>query len=344
MDCKDTKKLTAAFLDGELTDKEQALFGEHLAACQGCREEMEALAATRENLRQTLKLTAARYSPSPDAWQRLRQQITEEEQPEAATPKRTGMGRLIPRRLNWKTGLAGLLILALVISLAVTIPPLFGQDDKALAAEIALNNPEVQAALGGENPKIVEVRFSADMNTGFDMNTGDEYAIVVFDYGHVIAVVDLNTGHAEVVTAQVTLELDEFARQEIIDIAKTDPNVQELFDKGAQVHDIIVVKVYPAIVDVWDAGPIPDIEVNPEELIGHIASLTLELGQNLHTVIINVTTGKFVTLVEPGQGPYTTKFTTIVGPDPNNPDGPPITTIIGPDPDDGTITTTVTTP
>ncbi len=311
MNCKDTKKLTAAFLDGELTDKEQALFGEHLAACQGCREEMEALAATRENLRQTLKLTAARYSPSPDAWQRLRQQITGEEQPEAATPKRTGMGRLIPRRLNWKTGTIGILALALVVSLAVTIPPLFGQDDKALAAEIALSNPGVQAAFGGEEPLDVTV-------TGIIDDEGTMRVIMRVEPGMWV-VADVDMGNQEVITVKVQ-ELPGITEQEVIDIAKTDPRVQELFDKGYHIEDLEFVEVYPAIVDVWVEEYHYWTGVKPEDLIGFTAGFSLQLGDTYspsnprYTVVVNVTTGKVVWVAEPGQGPDGTTITTVITP------------------------------
>ena len=287
MNCSDLDELLSAYANGELSRTQREFIEEHLSSCADCRA---ALADYTEVRQQLMYLKA---TPSmPDLNEATMSKIRAAKYAPLKADGRKGIGSFIPNRLNWKTGLISILALAIVVSLAVTIPPFFRQGDKALAAEIALSNPEVQAVLGGENPTVVEVQYFADMNTG------DEYTIVVIDDGHVRVVVDLNTGNAEVVTAQVTLELDEFARQEIIDIAKTDPSVQELFDKGAQVHDIIVVKVYPAIVDVWDAVPIPDIEINPEDLIGYIASLTLELDQNYHTVIVNLTTEKVVDIVD----------------------------------------------
>ncbi|GAI80885.1 unnamed protein product, partial [marine sediment metagenome] len=64
----------------------------------------------------------------------------------------------------------GILALALVVSLAVTIPPLFGQNYKVLAADIALNSLEVQIALGGKEPEEVEV---------VDFVDDREYAFVI---------------------------------------------------------------------------------------------------------------------------------------------------------------------
>ena len=81
MNCKDINELFTAYLDGEVTSEEQEQIQAHLSACQYCREELEALAATQKNLRHALKLTAAGATPSPQAWVGIRQQLETEEQP-----------------------------------------------------------------------------------------------------------------------------------------------------------------------------------------------------------------------------------------------------------------------
>jgi len=220
---------------------------------------------------------------------------------------RKGIGSFIPNRLNWKTGLISILALAIVVSLAVTIPPFFKQGDKVLAAEIALNSLEVQAALDGEEPKEVAVVDYVDIagNTRVVITVSDDRVVVA----------DVDMGNQKVVMVNVR-ELTDITKQEIIAIAKTDPRVQEIFDKGAQIHDLAMVQVYPAIIDIYNEfPPLPGIEINPEDLVGFLASLTLQLGQDMsrefYTVLVNVSTGKLVALIEPGQGPIATIVTTI---------------------------------
>lgn len=295
MNCKDAEKLIAAFLDGELTDKEQDLVREHIATCQRCREEVEALARTQNSLRRVLKLEAAKYIPSPNAWGRLRQRITKEEQPEVATSglagsilkaiKRIGMGRLISRRLSWKTVLVGILALALVVSLAVMIPSLFGQDPKALAADITFDSPEVQAALSDK--KLEEVQVT-------DVFGDSEHTLVVLrvvpDY---VLIADVNLEIKEVMQVHV-LELNYEKKQEMFDIAKVDPRVQDLLEQGAYISSF-----YPVYIVNLEEIVGPDGEIYREVSVEFIVDMRMELGEKEYLVVVDLTRGEVVQLIEP---------------------------------------------
>lgn len=306
MSCKDINNLITAFLDEELTDKERYLVKAHLTTCQHCEIEMEAIASIQDDLRNAFRLEASRYSPSSRVWHRLQQYITGQGQ--AATII-TRIRNILPfpRRLSWKTGLIGLLVIALVIGLATTIPLFFKQDDKVLAAEIALSNTQVQAFLGGDEPMEVTV-----LDTIYE--EGNIRVIIAVEPDMVV-VADVDMGNQEVVSVKVQ-EIDDITKQQVIDIARADPRVQELFKQGAQIHDLEMVEVYPALLEVWRDINSQLLGVEPEELIGFIGSLSLQLGNSsgaeLYYIIVNVTTGKVVTINEPGQNLPGTVITTII--------------------------------
>ena len=71
MECRDTRQALDAFINAELTPMEHAHLAEHLAECEDCRRERDALDALRTRLRENL----VRY-PAPDALRsRVRAQI-----------------------------------------------------------------------------------------------------------------------------------------------------------------------------------------------------------------------------------------------------------------------------
>lgn len=78
MKCKHVRRLLVAYLDGELTPKYQQAIRDHLERCASCREEMAALAATRDQLRVGLHAAADGAVPSPLAWDRLQARLARE--------------------------------------------------------------------------------------------------------------------------------------------------------------------------------------------------------------------------------------------------------------------------
>jgi hypothetical protein len=75
MNCKEICELLTAYLDGEVTPQERAYIEAHLPGCPQCRAELEALSATRDNLRGMLKSMAGEVSPPAQAWEKVRARL-----------------------------------------------------------------------------------------------------------------------------------------------------------------------------------------------------------------------------------------------------------------------------
>lgn len=88
MNCKDVDKLLTAYLEGEATPEEREGIEVHLTTCTRCRDELEALATSRSQLRQALKLMASRVSPPSRSWDWVRQKAGIREGVEKPAPKR----------------------------------------------------------------------------------------------------------------------------------------------------------------------------------------------------------------------------------------------------------------
>jgi hypothetical protein len=88
MDCKSISGLLAAYLDGEVTAEERGQIEAHLSACPQCSEELEALTATRDGLRQALKEMAAKATPPAGSWDRIKKRAGIEDRVEQPAPKR----------------------------------------------------------------------------------------------------------------------------------------------------------------------------------------------------------------------------------------------------------------
>ena len=68
MKCREARELLVALSNDEVTRSERLLTQAHLAGCQACRAEFEALAEARRRLTIGLKTLAASAEPSPKAW------------------------------------------------------------------------------------------------------------------------------------------------------------------------------------------------------------------------------------------------------------------------------------
>jgi hypothetical protein len=70
MDCKDIDKLLTDMWRVQLTRGSEQVKA-HLAACRGCREEMEIRQVTRRRLGKVLKMAAARVTPPTGSWENI---------------------------------------------------------------------------------------------------------------------------------------------------------------------------------------------------------------------------------------------------------------------------------
>ena len=196
--------------------------------------------------------------------------------------KDTMIRGLISRQPIWKTATVGILALALVIGLSLTIPSLTAESAYAQAAEIAQNSPEVQAALGadGEVQTINIVEIDLIDGTGIVIAQGKAAAIVS-------VTVDLE---AKRVTEVIPLvELTEAGKQEAIDIAKADPRVQELLDAGATIGEVFTMYI---------SGVMGNVETGEIEEFSE-ALVTVEIkGENIYVAHVDLAAGQLVRLTE----------------------------------------------
>ena len=185
---------------------------------------------------------------------------------------------LVSRQPIWKTALASVLAIALIAGLAIALPSLTGQSSEALAADIAQNSPQVKAALGDGEVTVVKVIKIVD-----DKGT----VLCQGELGVITAEVDLETKEVTVVSMP---ELTEAGEEEAVDIAKADPRVQELLDKGASIG-----KVSP----MYSFG----VRVNPEtgeieEFSEELARVEITLGETIWIAHVDLAEGKVLRLRE----------------------------------------------
>ncbi len=202
------------------------------------------------------------------------------------------MERLIFRKPTWKTGLAAILMLAVIVCLAVLIPPL-GRSNEALARDIAVNDPEVLAILE-------EYEFDPEDIDESDILYIDGFAkLIVETESGCWIIVDIDTGEKEVMAIQVQ-EFTDITEQDITNIAKTDSRVLELLDKGAQIMDIELSYNYPASIEVFKQSlDMIGVKIDAEEMVGLLANLELSLGDESYFVFVNATMERVIFIFEP---------------------------------------------
>jgi hypothetical protein len=113
--------------------------------------------------------------------------------------------------------------------------PIEQEDKTAIAKELVLNDPQVQALLG--NVEIDEYNIRV-----IDSMLSDIYATVVITLNEdrlIIAnVIDSNDGNKEVeIIENEVFPITDIKKQEIIDIAGADPELKAIFDRGAAVNE-----------------------------------------------------------------------------------------------------------
>lgn len=134
MNCKKVNQLLLSYLDNEVSPEEREAIQAHLSACNGCREEMEALAETQRELRQGLSVVAAGASAPSHAWSAVKERTETPKRSgipilEAVKSKvRGGIGRLGPRPI-WQKALASVVTVAIVAGLCLGIPALSKQQN-----------------------------------------------------------------------------------------------------------------------------------------------------------------------------------------------------------------------
>ncbi|HAG10453.1 MAG TPA: hypothetical protein DCK76_03495 [Desulfotomaculum sp.] len=229
MKCRQSKELFSRYLEEELKGTALAEFKRHLDNCPRCREELAALAYTRQRLRQTLKQMAAGAAPSAGAYEKLRHRLVEEIKP--AFPQR------LRRQKVFALAAAVVVLLSLVTIFAIFPgPPL-----EARVAAIADADPRLQNILGAGR-----VRAGGILLTGRSQ-------------GHLILLMERNEDFQEVqITATVDLQKKQVVKIEedtcppltgeekalALQIARNDSAGQDLFLKNVVKN---IVSAYPPL-------------------------------------------------------------------------------------------------
>ncbi len=217
MNCRDLEELLSAYADGELSRTQREFIEEHLSSCADCREtlaQFEAAGRQLSSLRETQIASDIRTT----------------------TLSKIKATKALPDKpyRRWLRPVTAAAAIVAVIAVLLVAQPWGMESPEAMAASIVRNSPEVQAALNGEEIEEVEVTTT-----------------IVDEEGKVLAVI-VRTERGNAATVEVNLETKKVGKiirvdvpdfqpgdeQKAIDIAKTDPGVQELLAQGGVIGEV----------------------------------------------------------------------------------------------------------
>lgn len=215
MKCSDFEELISAYANDELSRTQREFIEEHLSVCSNCRKLLADYIDVKRNISLLKDLP-----PLPDMSHAIMSQIGEgKKAPLKLHPNKVFN---ISHKPLYRSPLAAVLsILILVLGLSIGSLIISDNIEKAQAAEIAMQDLEIQALIGDD-----EVGITVE-------NAGDDYKFVILqsdtDY-YIVAKV--NTSTNEVIERYV-LEINNEFKQKIIEIAGSNEKVQELLEQGA---------------------------------------------------------------------------------------------------------------
>jgi hypothetical protein len=167
----------------------------------------------------------------------------------------------------------GAVATALIIVLLVVAPFFDRQSPAAQAAEIASNSTEVKEAFGDSDFRVVHVEMGTIPVVTFEGSSGTR----------VVAAVDMDSGKVTSVTVLSPPDM-----QKAIDIAMTDPAVQELVANGASFVDVAPV-FFRSVVVTYNDGEEP---VYYGDVIQGQVVATLQQGKQRWAVDVDLVEGK----------------------------------------------------
>jgi hypothetical protein len=300
MNCMEINKLLIAYLDCEVTAKESEFVQSHINTCSNCRDKMGSLSLTMAKCRQTLYLSSEIEDPSPKVLANLKQQIENG----MRTPVKGGDGSmsnlfgdlrgLFSRKSPRRPIAFGAIALILVFTLTLALPPLFSKHNRVLASDIALDNPEVRAALNGIVPANIGVTDNID-------SAGRTRVVMTMPPDRVL-VADVDMKKQEVTSVNVKSAAD-VTLQQIIDIAQADPRVQELLKGGYHIYYSGAARANVSIFDEKKmAASLREVGLtNPQDFYGFISAIMLKVNPDdiwdFYGVFVNESIGKVVGIV-----------------------------------------------
>lgn len=269
MNCKDLEELLSAYVDGELSRTQREFIEEHLSGCADCRETLAQFEAAG---RQLSSLRETQITPDITTTTLSKIKATK-----ALSDK--------PYR-RWLRPVTAAAAIVAVIAILLVAQPWGRESPEAMAASIVRNSPEVQAALNGEEIEEVEVTTKVvdEENNVIMMLVRTEERVVA-------AEVNLDT---KKVTEIVRVEVPDFQpgdEQKAIDIAKTDPRVQELLVRGGVIGEVHLGRS----IDIREIIG-PDGTTSKEGTVIPTALLTIELDGKHWNVAVNPNEGTVLSI------------------------------------------------
>jgi hypothetical protein len=204
---------------------------------------------------------------------------------------------LVSRQPVWKTSLVYILTVALIAGLAIALPLLIGQSPEELAASIVRKSPEVWAALAVKPIEAgqVEVPSVAGALVRVELieEDGDNATVLVRGEWGRYVIADVNLGAKEVTRVYTFAEFSDEEKARAIEIARADPKVQELLDKGGKIDNVISLAI-------GDADGAISFKLDDEE--GEITVENVESGRILPTAVIVVDNQTWLVFVDIDEG------------------------------------------
>ncbi len=287
MKCREVKDLLVPYLDWEVNEKEKGVIAEHLSRCKGCREEMEDLAFIQRKVTYALKAAVEERDCPDRVWAGIQQRLMDKETPDVpalslasriarsvATLKEKMSGQPI-----WKTAVAGVLAVALIVGVALALPSFTGQRPLALALD-----PELMAAIyfEGISPTLQESLQRAERPVEISPETkrrilqavpeGSEIGYVIEVNGTYHAMVMIEKGLEYVILAEVIIEGDKakvvvfkpiparlllepaFVEEEAGGAISRPPELGEEFEDIPPELEERILREVPGVTEIFAAG------------------------------------------------------------------------------------------
>jgi anti-sigma factor RsiW len=173
MKCYECAKYLQQYVDGDLSTSARASFETHVHQCTVCLTRLEASLSTREALgclkgiQQETEFTESVMTKIKDA-QLVSSPIKEHQYTQRS-----------PKWFNWRFLAIG--AVAAAAALALGLPSMLKPNERTLAANIALENPAIQAAFGVEtsNPVTIQNVIMNDGQAVVILRRGDTTMVVV---------------------------------------------------------------------------------------------------------------------------------------------------------------------
>jgi len=275
MNCGDLEELLSAYADNELPRTQKEFIEEHLGSCAACQATLSDFVAAGRllsslsvmpmatDIRETtlLKIKAAGISPG-NAFRR------------------------------WLRPLLAIGTAVIILAVLLTAQPWDFRTPAASAASIVRNSPEVQAFFDDEQIEEVEVTTKV-------VGTEGEVLVVLVKTEKRMAAAEVDL-RKKVVTDIVRVHVPELTtmdEQKAVDIARTDPKVQELLTRGG-VFGKVSLNHSVSIKEVTGS----DGQVTKEGVVEVIGEVPIESGGKKWLVTVDVANGKVIGLAWPSAG------------------------------------------